>query len=388
MTPHLRYRRFNTAAFDQQRSVAREMCMAVRAGDHIFLRGQSGFTLDGRFAGLGDAAAQAEQAMRNVKLLLEEAGAGIEHLCKLTTYITDRAWRAPVDAVIGRHLGGVAPAGTGLIVGGLAAPEMLVEIDAEAVIPDGDSEVFLSGIADPAAAAAVRRHGHSPAAAAEQAEAVFALLRAQLRSAGARATDVCKLTMQITDRAYRQPVYGVLGRALAGVWPVSTGLIVAGLPDPDALFQLDAYAVAGGPHERLRRYRSSDMRYGLSTQSFSADFCMAVRAGRRIFLRGQTGMTHGGELVGGNDPAAQARQAVDNVRTLLADAGADLGHATRLVTYVTDRASLGPVLAEVEAAFAASPVASTELVVKGLAAPEILMEIDVHAMLPLAARSS
>ena len=111
------------------------------------------------------------------------------------------------------------------------------------------------------------------------------------------------------------------------------------------------------------------------------DFCMAVQAGRRIFLRGQTGMTIEGDLIGAGDPAAQARQAIDNVRILLADVGADLGHATRLVTYVTDRAHLRPVLAEVQAAFAGSPVASTELVVKGLAAPEILMEIDVHAML-------
>jgi enamine deaminase RidA (YjgF/YER057c/UK114 family) len=90
-------------------------------------------------------------------------------------------------------------------------------------------------------------------------------------------------------------------------------------------------------------------------------------------------MTIEGDLIGAGDPAVQARQAVENVRILLADAGADLGHATRLVTYVTDRAYLHPVLAEVEAAFASSPVASTELVVKGLAAPEILMEIDVHA---------
>ncbi len=242
-------------------------------------------------------------------------------------------------------------------------------------------ELFLPGLSDPDAAATVRRHGHGAAAAAEQAEAVFARLGEQLAREGAGVADVCKITMQITDRAYREAVYGVLGRALAGVFPVSTGLIVKGLADPDALFQLDAYAVAGGPHERLRRYRSSDVPYGFQKQSFSMEFCMVVRAGRRIFLRGQTGMTLGRDLIGPGDPAAQARQAIDNVRTLLGDVGADLGQATRLVTYVTDRAYLQPVLQEVEAAFEGSPAASTELVVKGLAAPEILMEIDVHAIL-------
>lgn len=241
--------------------------------------------------------------------------------------------------------------------------------------------MFLPGLLDPDAAATVRRHGHGAQAAAEQAEAVFALLREHLARAGAAAADLCKITVQITDRACRESVYGVLGRTLAGIWPVSTGLVVDGLADPDALVQLDAYAVAGGPHRRLRRYRSSDVPYGLRRQSFSMDFCMAVLAGRRVFLRGQTGMTLGREFVGLNDPAAQARQAIENVRTLLADVDADLSHATRLVTYVTDRAYLAPVLAEVEAAFAASPVAGTELVIKGLAAPEILMEIDVHAVL-------
>lgn len=242
--------------------------------------------------------------------------------------------------------------------------------------------LFLPGLTDPDAAATVRRHGHGPAAAAEQAEAVFAQLHARLARDGGSPGDMCKITMQITDRAYRQAVYGVLGQALPGVWPVSTGLIVSGLHDPDALFQLDAYAVQGGPHERFRRYRSSDVPYGLHRQSFSMEFCMAVRAGRHVFLRGQTGMTLGRDLVGLNDPGAQAAQAVANVRELLADAGATLAHATRLVTYVTDRAYLAPVLGVVEAAFAGAPVASTDLVVKGLAAPEIMMEIDVFAMLP------
>lgn len=242
------------------------------------------------------------------------------------------------------------------------------------------TELFLPGLTDPAAAATVRRHGHTPEAAAAQAESVFASLAAHLAQHGATLTDTCKITMQITDRAYRQSVYGVLGRALAGIYPVSTGLIVPALPDPDALFQLDAYAVAGGPHERFRRYRSTDIAYGLEQQSFSMEFCMLVRAGKRLFLRGQTGMDFGRNLIGLNDPAAQARQAIENVRLLLADAGADLTHATRLVTYVTDRAHLAPVLAVVEPAFAVCPVASTELIVKGLAAPEILMEIDVHAV--------
>ena len=131
---HTRLRKFNTKIYGGGK-IQNDMCMVVRAGNYIFLRGQTGFDLENNFIGKGDAAAQADQAMKNVKVLLEEAGAKMEHICKITTYITDRAYREPVYNVVGRHLKGVFPCGTGLIVNGLALPEMLVEIDIEAVIP-------------------------------------------------------------------------------------------------------------------------------------------------------------------------------------------------------------------------------------------------------------
>lgn len=132
---HQRFRRFNNAPYYPGQAIANEMSMAVRAGNLVFLRGQTGFTLDGGFVGINDAAAQADQAMQNVKILLEEAGARMEHICRITTYITDRAYRTAVYQAVGRHLGSIAPVGTGLIVNGLALPEMLVEIDIDAVIP-------------------------------------------------------------------------------------------------------------------------------------------------------------------------------------------------------------------------------------------------------------
>lgn len=134
-TPHQRFRKFETKDwYGRGQDLRARFCMAVRAGDRIFLRGQTGHTLDGTLVGDGDAGAQAEQAMRNVKVLLEEAGGRLEDICKVTVYLTDRAFRHDVYRVIGRHLRGVFPVGTGLVVDGLAQPEMLVEIDVEAVV--------------------------------------------------------------------------------------------------------------------------------------------------------------------------------------------------------------------------------------------------------------
>ena len=114
-----------------------DLAMVVRAGRHVFLSGVTALSLDGKgVVGVGDPAAQAEQAMANAKQLLEEAGSSLEHICKVTTYITDRAYRVPIYTVVGRWLKGVFPCGTGIIVNGLPLPEMLLQLDFAAVVPD------------------------------------------------------------------------------------------------------------------------------------------------------------------------------------------------------------------------------------------------------------
>ena len=136
---HQRIRKYNTAQMYPEKKMDNDLCMAVRAGNRIFLRGQTGFDLEGNMTGVGDPAAQAETAMQCVKTLLEEAGSKLEHICKTTIYITDRAYREDVYKVIGQHLKGIHVCSTGLIVKGLAKPEMVMEIDIEAIIPDDES---------------------------------------------------------------------------------------------------------------------------------------------------------------------------------------------------------------------------------------------------------
>ncbi len=108
---------------------------AVLAGKTLYLAGQTGRGLDGSPAAPGDPAAQARQACQNIKQLLQEAGGDLSCVVKIVNYITDRAFRAPVYEVLAEYFGPHAPASTGLIVDGLASPEMLVEIDATAVLP-------------------------------------------------------------------------------------------------------------------------------------------------------------------------------------------------------------------------------------------------------------
>ncbi|MGJ7568121.1 RidA family protein [Variovorax sp. GB1R11] len=134
---HTRIRPFNTRDTYPEQKLDNDLCQAVVAsGRTVFLRGQIGQDLDtSESVGIGDAEAQAEQAMKNIDMLLREAGGELAHICKVTIYLTDPRYREAVYRTTGRWLKGVYPVSTGIVVSALARPEWLVEIDATAVIP-------------------------------------------------------------------------------------------------------------------------------------------------------------------------------------------------------------------------------------------------------------
>jgi enamine deaminase RidA (YjgF/YER057c/UK114 family) len=131
---HTRLRKFETNTWYRgTQKLNNEFCMVVEAGDFLFLRGQTGHDFNGDFHGHGDAGAQAEQAMANVKVLLEEAGSSFADICKIEVFVTDRGWLDPVRQVVGKHLKGVHVVMNEVIVKGLARPYMNMEIDVYAV---------------------------------------------------------------------------------------------------------------------------------------------------------------------------------------------------------------------------------------------------------------
>ncbi|GJD87463.1 MULTISPECIES: RidA family protein [Methylobacterium] len=139
MTVHKRIRPFNTRDTYPEQQLDNDLCQTVVArGQMVFVRGQIGQDLDSsESVAIGDAAGQAEKAMANIAMLLEEAGSKLEHICKITIYLVDPRYREPVYRTVGRWLKGVHPVSTGIVVSALARPEWLVEIDAIAVIPEG-----------------------------------------------------------------------------------------------------------------------------------------------------------------------------------------------------------------------------------------------------------
>jgi len=135
---HKRIRMFNTKETYPEQNLDNDLCQVVVArGTMVFVRGQIGQDIDtSENVGEGDVTAQTNQAMLNVKTLLSEAGSECSHICKLVIYIVDPAYREAVYREVGRHLKGVFPVSTGVVISALARPEWLVEIDVTAVIPE------------------------------------------------------------------------------------------------------------------------------------------------------------------------------------------------------------------------------------------------------------
>ncbi|PKP74851.1 MAG: enamine deaminase RidA [Alphaproteobacteria bacterium HGW-Alphaproteobacteria-6] len=135
---HTRIRPFNTRDTYPEQKLDNDLCQAVAArGTMIFLRGQCPQDLDtAQSIASHDPVAQTHKVMKNIRQLIEEAGGGMEHLCKIVVYITDVRHREAVYRTMGEYIQGVHPVSTGVCVTALARPEWLVEIDAIAVIPD------------------------------------------------------------------------------------------------------------------------------------------------------------------------------------------------------------------------------------------------------------
>ncbi len=136
---HTRIRKFNTRDTYPEQNLDNDLCQAVvaRPGTTIFLRGQVAQDLDTRESlHAGDTTLQTRKTMQNIEMLLTEAGGGMEHICRIVVYLTDIRHREDVYREMGKWLKGVFPVSTGLVIGALARPEWVVEIEATAVVPD------------------------------------------------------------------------------------------------------------------------------------------------------------------------------------------------------------------------------------------------------------
>lgn len=110
---------------------------AVRVGPFVYVSGCTAATPDG-LVGKGDLYAQTVQTLKTVVAALEKAGAKPEHVVRTRIYLTHIAEWEKAGRAHGEVFGSVRPATAMVEVSKLIDPEMLVEIEADAVIPDAD----------------------------------------------------------------------------------------------------------------------------------------------------------------------------------------------------------------------------------------------------------
>jgi len=112
---------------------------AVRVGNHVWVSGTTATDSQGKVVGVGDQYAQTKQILTNLASALERAGTSLEHVVRTRIFMTDIAQWEAVGRAHGEVFGTIRPACTMVEVARLIAPELMVEIEADALVPDSQA---------------------------------------------------------------------------------------------------------------------------------------------------------------------------------------------------------------------------------------------------------
>jgi enamine deaminase RidA (YjgF/YER057c/UK114 family) len=109
---------------------------AVRVGGHVFVSGTAAVDAEGNIVGKDNPYEQTAYICRKIQTALEQAGATLKHVVRTRMYVVNIKDWEEIGRAHGEYFGSIRPATAMIQVGSLISPEMLVEIEADAVIDD------------------------------------------------------------------------------------------------------------------------------------------------------------------------------------------------------------------------------------------------------------
>src|SRR3989454_5261520 len=238
---------------------------AVRAGDRVFVAGSTALTARGVVEGKGDMYRQTRSIMDTIFAALAQAGATREDLVYTKTYLTDLSGAADYTRAWLEALGEVRPTSTLLGIPALIHPEMMIEIEAEAIVgaarsrrdiytqqqrekPRGYARavqvgdwIYVSGCTSMNAAGQPQAAGDWAA----QSDLSVETIRWALEQAGATLDDVVRRRVFTVDGANVNRPHGGGPAWFAESCPTSLGCRIAGLARPELLVEVEVAAVKG-----------------------------------------------------------------------------------------------------------------------------------------------
>jgi enamine deaminase RidA (YjgF/YER057c/UK114 family) len=109
---------------------------AVRVGNHIFVAGTTASDSTGKITGIGDPYAQTVYILKKIETALHEAGGTLKDVVRTRMYVTDIHNEDEIARAHHEFFGNIKPAATMVEINRLVSPDMLIEIEVEAVIPE------------------------------------------------------------------------------------------------------------------------------------------------------------------------------------------------------------------------------------------------------------
>lgn len=367
---------------------------AVRAGNLVQISGTTAWNEKGEITGIGDAYAQTRQALSNIESVLKRADASMSDVVRTRLYVTDASLFGEYAKAHSEFFRDIRPASLLVEVDALSHPDLMVEIEAEAIVADDKNprELISSGTRwEPwfgysrAVKAGNTIHVSGTTAWNEKGEIVgaddyylqtrqsLANIKAWLQKSGAEMKDVVRTRVYTRDVGQFKAIAKAHREFFGNVLPSTTLLEIKRLAEPEMLVEIEAVAVTGNNRDVILTGTKWEPLYGYSR---------AVRAGNQVHVSATAAWDPATGKVDGNmDFEAQTRQILANLEAALKKAGARKEDVVRTRIYTTDasqRDAIGKAHSEM---FGDIRPATLFVQVARMTEPEIKLEIELDAVI-------